>query len=278
MRYIYCMWFLVIGMGLPLSAKNTVPDMLTPSVSSKAEAKGTPSSSVARSTSAVAQAKKQNHKKTEVTVTPALSKTAVSSSLLSKQESPSATPARSAGSEERAADGMSPLVTRNLSTMTHTEGTSPVRTETNPGQTTAGGRLARVTAYWAGEGDYYTGRCMSSTGVRLHDGHCAVDPRIIPYGSVVQIAGVGKFLAVDTGTAVISRAAAREGGHTPEERNALVVDVFFEDRSQGERFAAGASRYVSISWWTPTSKGRAATAARSLFAEEDWNKIQSKQL
>jgi 3D (Asp-Asp-Asp) domain-containing protein len=140
------------------------------------------------------------------------------------------------------------------------------------------GRLARVTAYWAGEGDYYTGRCISSTGVRLHDGHCAVDPNIIPYGSVVVIAGVGKFLAVDTGSAVISRTAAREGGHTSAERSAIVVDLFFEDADQGERFAAGAAKFVPISWWTPTATGSEAKAARDLFAEENWSKIQSKQL
>ena len=145
------------------------------------------------------------------------------------------------------------------------------------GRTTQGGRLARVTAYWAGEGDYYTGKCISSTGVRLHDGHCAVDPSIIPYGSVVEIAGVGKYLAVDTGSAVISRTAAREAGHNSAERNALVVDVYFEDPRDGERFAAGSAKFVTISWWTPHSAD-AVARARSLFAEEDWTKIQSKQL
>ena len=145
------------------------------------------------------------------------------------------------------------------------------------GRTAAGGRLARVTAYWASEGDYYTGKCISSTGVRLHDGHCAVDPAIIPYGSVVEIAGVGKFLAVDTGSAVISRTAAREGGHTSAERNAIVVDLFFANRAAGEKFAAASAKFVSISWWTPRSADTQARA-RSLFAEEDWTKIQSKQL
>ena len=141
-----------------------------------------------------------------------------------------------------------------------------------------GGRLARVTAYWAGEGDYYTGRCLSATGVHLHDGHCAVDPRIIPYGSVVEIAGLGKYLAVDTGSAVISREAAREAAHTAAERSALVIDLFFETRREGERFAANAPKYASISWWTPTSTASQAKDARSLFADENWSKIQSKQL
>jgi 3D (Asp-Asp-Asp) domain-containing protein len=141
-----------------------------------------------------------------------------------------------------------------------------------------GSRLARVTAYWACEGDYYTRHGISATGVRLHDGHCAVDPNIIPYGSVVNIAGVGKFLAVDTGSAVVDRTAAREGGHTRAERSAIVVDLFFESRREGERFAASDAKYVAVSWWTPGSNGAGARAARSLFAEEDWTKIESKQL
>jgi 3D (Asp-Asp-Asp) domain-containing protein len=71
-----------------------------------------------------------------------------------------------------------------------------------------GNGLARLTAYWCGE-DHYTRAHISATGVRLHSGHCAVDPSVIPFGSVVQIQGIGTFLAVDTGTAVVSRKAAR---------------------------------------------------------------------
>ena len=59
------------------------------------------------------------------------------------------TPTRTGRSEASA------LVTRNSSTMTYASGVSPVRTESNSGQARAGERLARVTAYWAGEGDYY---------------------------------------------------------------------------------------------------------------------------
>jgi 3D (Asp-Asp-Asp) domain-containing protein len=141
-----------------------------------------------------------------------------------------------------------------------------------------GGRLARVTAYWPSEGDYYTRHNVSSTGVRLHDGHCAVDPNIIPYGSVVAIAGIGTFLAVDTGTAVVERTAAREGGHTYAEKHALVVDLFFQSRREGEAFAASAAKWASVSWWTPGQKTSDAKSARGLFADEDWQKIESKQL
>ena len=87
--------------------------------------------------------------------------------------------------------------------------------------------FARVTGYWPGE-DYYTNHKMSATGVRLRQGFCAVDSRVIPYGSVVMIPGIGNFLAMDTGTAVINRKAARESGHNKAERNALVVDLYFE--------------------------------------------------
>jgi len=227
-------------------------------------------------------------KKPEIVLTADTSRAAVSSSLLSKQAGASPAPATTLRREKRTESAASPVVTKSKpATTTGVAEVSPVRTRSgalltdaspSPVQPRAEGRLARVTAYWAAEGDYYTERCISATGVHLHDGHCAVDPSIIPYGSVVEITGVGKFLAVDTGSAVISRTAAREGGHTSAERNAIVIDLFFEDRSEGERFAAAASKFVSINWWTPGSVGTAAAVARSLFAEEDWTKIQGKQL
>jgi 3D (Asp-Asp-Asp) domain-containing protein len=157
------------------------------------------------------------------------------------------------------------------------EGTSQTTVTISMGNT-AGGRLARVTAYWPSEGDYYTRHGVASTGVHLHDGHCAVDPNIIPYGSVVAIAGIGTFLAVDTGTAVIERTAAREAGHTYAEKHALVVDLFFESRRAGEAFAASTAKWAPVSWWTPGQKTSDAKSARGMFAAEDWQKIESKQL
>ena len=50
--------------------------------------------------------------------------------------------------------------------------------------------LARVTVYWASGGggsDRWTRRHICSTGARLQAGHCAVDPRRIPYGSNVTL-------------------------------------------------------------------------------------------
>src|SRR5204863_9145189 len=58
--------------------------------------------------------------------------------------------------------------------------------------------LARVTSYWADEGA--PGK-YASTGRRLRAGHCAVDPKRIPYGSKVVFPDCA-CTAVDTGPAV----------------------------------------------------------------------------
>ncbi len=129
------------------------------------------------------------------------------------------------------------------------------------------GRLARLTAYWSGEGDYYTRHHLSATGVRLHEGHCAVDPKIIPYGSVVQIAGLGNYLAVDTGTAVVSRQAAKEAGHNRQERSALVIDLYFESRADGEEFAANGPKYASVSWSKPDGDAVLGMSASAVSEE-----------
>ena len=147
------------------------------------------------------------------------------------------------------------------------------------GSAAIGSRLARVTAYWSSEGDYYTERGIASTGVHLHDGHCAVDPNIIPYGSTVHIEGVGTFLAVDTGSAVIDRTAARESGHTAQERAALVIDLYFESRVDGENFAANGPKFAAITWRTPSSSAaNEAQEARAAFAENTESKIHERSL
>jgi len=99
--------------------------------------------------------------------------------------------------------------------------------------------LARVTVYWASGGggsDRWSRRHICSTGARLRAGHCAVDPRRIPYGSKVMLPD-GPLLAVDTGSAVVSRKAARRSGRTALERSALVIDRFFETKQQALSWA-----------------------------------------
>jgi 3D (Asp-Asp-Asp) domain-containing protein len=114
---------------------------------------------------------------------------------------------------------------------------------------TSQGRLARITAYWPGE-DHDTNHKLSATGVRLRDGYCAVDSSIIPYGSVVKIPGVGDYVAVDTGTAVISRKAAKESGHNSQERSALVIDLYFASRKAGELFSREGPKFAMVAWGT----------------------------
>ena len=99
--------------------------------------------------------------------------------------------------------------------------------------------LARVTVYWASGGggsDRWTRRHVCSTGARLRVGHCAVDPRRIPYGSKVTLPDA-TLVAVDTGSAVVSRSAARRAGRSAQERSALVIDRFFETKQQALTWA-----------------------------------------
>src|SRR5256714_15078955 len=81
--------------------------------------------------------------------------------------------------------------------------------------------LARVTSYWAGESPKY-----ASTGRRLCAGHCAVDPKRIPYGSKVVFPDRA-CTAVDTGPAVVSRKAPRLCGRTASQLKGTAVDRFF---------------------------------------------------
>jgi len=80
--------------------------------------------------------------------------------------------------------------------------------------------------FWAGEGPKY-----ASTGRRLCAGHCAVDPKRIPYGNEVVFPDRA-CTAVDTGPAVISRKAARLCGRTASQLKAIVVDRFFETKRE----------------------------------------------
>jgi 3D (Asp-Asp-Asp) domain-containing protein len=109
--------------------------------------------------------------------------------------------------------------------------------------------LARVTVYWARGGrgsDRYTRQHKSATGHRLQQGHCAVDPRKIPYGSKVILPDGTALSAVDTGSAVRNRKAARKSGSTSYERNAIVIDKFFETKSQALMWANSNPPFVNV--------------------------------
>src|SRR5438874_2486694 len=109
--------------------------------------------------------------------------------------------------------------------------------------------LARVTVYWAHGGrgaDRYTRQHKSATGLRLRQGHCAVDPKKIPYGSRVVLPDGSALSAVDTGSAVRNRKAARRSGRTSPERNAVVIDKFFETKRQALAWANSNPPFVSV--------------------------------
>jgi 3D (Asp-Asp-Asp) domain-containing protein len=100
--------------------------------------------------------------------------------------------------------------------------------------------LARVTSYWADEGSKY-----ASTGRRLRPGHCAVDPKRIPYGSKVVFPDA-VCTAVDTGAAVISRKAARRSGRTTSQLKAIVVDLFFETKREADRWSNAHPEFMML--------------------------------
>lgn len=139
----------------------------------------------------------------------------------------------------------------------------------------SGTQLASLTVYWRNEGDKWTSSGLSATGIHLQTGHCAVDPSVIPYGSVISIPGVGTFLAVDTGKAVTSRRAAKRTGVTVEEKRALVIDLFFASRREAEQLANHGPKFTTITWWAPWCADSQADQARKQFQPEDWAKLES---
>jgi hypothetical protein len=106
--------------------------------------------------------------------------------------------------------------------------------------------LARVTTYWREEGQLRA----AWNGARLQNGHCAVDPKKIPYGSRIQL-GDEEVIAVDTGPAVVSRKAARRSGRNAAERNAVVVDRYFETKSQAVAWEKSHPHFMKVRVLSP---------------------------
>ncbi len=107
--------------------------------------------------------------------------------------------------------------------------------------------LARVTSYWASEGSKF-----ASTGRRLRTGHCAVDPKRIPYGSKVVFPDA-VCTAVDTGTAVVSRKAARACARTANQLKAIVVDRFFETKQEAIAWTNAHPEFMKLQIVSPGS-------------------------
>ena len=113
-----------------------------------------------------------------------------------------------------------------------------------------GTALARVTVYWPGEG---SGKSTAWNGAQLRENHCAVDPKKIPYGSKV-IFGDGECTATDTGPAVVKRKAARFCGRTTAERNAIVIDRFFESKERAIAWERAHPHFMTVQVLTAENK------------------------
>jgi 3D (Asp-Asp-Asp) domain-containing protein len=110
--------------------------------------------------------------------------------------------------------------------------------------------LARITVYWHGEG---SGEHASWNGARLRDGHCAVDPKKIPYASKVVFPDAA-CVAVDSGPDVVNRKAARLCGRNAAERNAIVIDRFFDTKQKALAWAKAHPHFMTVRILTSSAK------------------------
>src|SRR6201993_5483877 len=123
--------------------------------------------------------------------------------------------------------------------------------------TTERSTLAHVTVYWRGEG---SGEHASWNGERLRESHCVVDPGKIPYGSKVAFPDA-TCMAVDSRPDVVNRKAARSCGRNAAERNAIVIDRFFDTKQKALAWAKAHPHYMTVQIVTPGAKeGNVETA------------------
>jgi 3D (Asp-Asp-Asp) domain-containing protein len=117
--------------------------------------------------------------------------------------------------------------------------------------------FARITVYWHREG---SGEHASWNGARMRDGHCAVDPKKIPYASKVVFPDAA-CVAVDSGPDVVNRKAARSCGRNAAERNAIVIDRFFDTKQEALAWAKAHPHFMTVRILMPGAKqGKVATA------------------
>lgn len=113
--------------------------------------------------------------------------------------------------------------------------------------------LARITVYWPGEGQIRA----CSNGARLRNGHCAVDPKRIPYGSHL-IFPDAECVAIDSGPGVVNRTAARACARTAAQRDALVIDRFFESKEAALSWSKAHPQFITVRVQSPEAARRLA--------------------
>jgi 3D (Asp-Asp-Asp) domain-containing protein len=102
--------------------------------------------------------------------------------------------------------------------------------------------LARVTVYWDSRA---SGANAAWNGARLREGHCAVDPKKILYGSKVAFHDA-ECVAVDTGPDVVNRKAARSSGRSSAQRDAIVIDRFFQTKQKALAWATANQEFMTV--------------------------------
>jgi len=117
--------------------------------------------------------------------------------------------------------------------------------------------LARITVYWHREG---SGEHAAWNGMRLHERHCAVDPKKIPYGSEVVFPDA-TCVAVDSGPGVVNRKAARLCGRTGAERRAIVIDRFFDTKQKALAWAKANPHFMTVRILPPGTEKRSKLVA-----------------
>jgi 3D (Asp-Asp-Asp) domain-containing protein len=99
-----------------------------------------------------------------------------------------------------------------------------------------------VTVYWHSEGSEAN---AAWNGARLRAGHCAVDPKKIPFASQVVFHDA-ECVAVDCGPDVVNRKAAQLCGRTAAERNAIVIDLFFDTKQKALAWAKVHPHFMTV--------------------------------
>jgi len=102
--------------------------------------------------------------------------------------------------------------------------------------------LARVTVYWHSKA---SGADAAWNGAQLREGDCAVDPKKIPYGSKVAFHDA-ECVAVDTGPDVVNRKAARSCGRSSAQRDAIVIDRFFQTKQKALAWANANEDFMTV--------------------------------
>ena len=102
--------------------------------------------------------------------------------------------------------------------------------------------LARVTVYWHSKA---SGANAAWNGAQLREGHCAVDPKKIPYGSRVAFHDA-ECVDVDTGPDVVNRKAVRSCGRSTAQRDAIVIDRFFQTKQKALAWANANQDFMTV--------------------------------